>query len=109
MENRLVLSDVKTPVEVIVPVALGVMPPERAVHADDGHKQVVRYDRTGVWTIEHYGHDEGLTGGQHVSLPDAVWAAINMRDQGGTIFLGVPGGSAFDRRVRLHDEAESNT
>lgn len=67
------------------------MSDDRRVHADvPGQEAVVRYNRQGKWYIEI----EGAR--RHVRVADAVARALQLRDMGGVIHLGVPGGSQFD-------------
>lgn len=66
---------------------------DRSVHIRlrDG-REVVRYDRSGKWWIEH-------PGGRRFRLQFAAavqWAA----DTGAEVRFDVPGGQLFDKRVR---------
>jgi hypothetical protein len=65
--------------------------PDRTVHAitADGHR-IVRYDRAGKWYVEEE------FGARRISLAEAVDMAAR---RGSAVFLGKPGGSAFDHEV----------
>jgi hypothetical protein len=73
---------------------------DRRIHASAGDRdgslweEVVRYDRVGKWYMEV----EGLR--QSVRIHQAARRAVELEDQGGEIFLGVPGGSRFDQLVQ---------
>lgn len=66
---------------------------DRRVHAELGDEQVVRYERAGKWYIE--------SGDMRFGIPlnYAARRAVQLREKGGFVHLGIPGGSAFDRRV----------
>jgi hypothetical protein len=66
---------------------------DRRVHIRlrDG-REVVRYDKSGKWWIEH---PDGRR--WHLMLSDAVsWA----KEPGAEVFFGLPGGQRFDKRVQ---------
>lgn len=71
---------------------------DRRVHAEGRYILVVRYDRAGKWFIE----DRDGTDRQAVKIDVAakVAASLERNGVGGKVHYGVPGGSAFDRRVR---------
>ena len=71
------------------------MDDNRTVHAAGRGYEVVRYDRAGKWYVE------GCDGSRRlVTLDQAVKEAIHIagRNRSG-LFLGRPGGRAFDHRV----------
>lgn len=65
---------------------------DRTVHACQPGMEIVRYDRAGKWWLEY---DNGAR--EQLTLREAVYLATR---KGSTIFLGRPGGQAFDRKVR---------
>lgn len=75
---------------------------DRTVHAEWAFAELVRYDRSGKWYIEH--RDKSL-GRQRVKLQDAALWAVGAKKLGGTIYLGKPGGQAFDRAVLRRNES----
>lgn len=68
---------------------------DRTVHAirDDG-VELVRYDRSGKWYIEHDRVRD------HVTIAEAVSVARMWFHQYGEVRFGLPGGTAFDRKLR---------
>ena len=74
---------------------------DRRVHASYDEMFVVRYERAGKWFGE-YDPPRGRPCRQ-LKLADAVELAIQLGDQGGTIFLGLPGGGSFDRGVQRRE------
>lgn len=75
---------------------------DRTVHARYEGMEIVRYDRSGKWYFEptHSALDR-----QHIGIDDAVRNAVWGLDQAnGVIYHGLPGGSAFDRKVRAARE-----
>lgn len=72
---------------------------DRMVHAriatEDGIREVARYDREGRWYIEGPEGKRQRLGTVH----EAAQAALDLEDQGGTVFLGRPGGKQFDAKV----------
>lgn len=69
---------------------------DRAVHAESGGLQIVRYSRAGKWRRER---SDGYGSSIYLTLAEAVNQAASWGR--GAIKFRVPGGSAFDRRV-LH-------
>jgi hypothetical protein len=70
--------------------------PDRTVHAscDSLGLDLVRYDKAGKWYIEPRAK---LTPRRHVRIRQAAEIARYWRgSEGGSIYLGKPGGSAFD-------------
>jgi len=70
---------------------------DRTVHAAMGTSELVRYDRSGKWYLEH------ATGRQLLTLQSAAQAALDLRRIGGVIYHGKPGGLQFDAAVRRLD------
>jgi hypothetical protein len=68
---------------------------DRTVHASYSGMEIVRYDRAGKWYLEPT--DPTLQRRQ-VSIDQAV-AAARLASEG-NVFLGRPGGTAFDKKVR---------
>jgi hypothetical protein len=67
------------------------MPADRTVHARTAvGDEIVRYDRAGKWFIEYAGSRRQITLAEAVGI--ATWP-------GATVFTGLPGGGAFDRKV----------
>lgn len=66
---------------------------DRRVHAGLGDEQVVRYALAGKWYIESGDMRFGI------NTRYAARRAVQLKEKGGFIHLGIPGGSAFDRRV----------
>jgi hypothetical protein len=64
------------------------------VHARYSTTEVVRYNRAGKWYVEREGRPRA-----HVTLAQAVWVAESLRERGGVIFRGVPGGRMFDFKL----------
>jgi hypothetical protein len=60
--------------------------------------EVVRYERAGKWYLEPPTH-LGLQR-QHVKISGAAQYAQWIAANGGAVFFGLPGGSAFDAQVR---------
>ena len=71
---------------------------DRQVHALLDDEQIVRYDRAGKWYIE-FSPPRGRSA-RHVTVREAARRAVEMKEQGGTIFTDRPGGGSFDRAVR---------
>lgn len=69
---------------------------DRRVHAFCVEYEVVRYDRAGKWFIE-FG---SLEPRRRLTLASAVDAAVETWDHGGSPKMGVPGGGAFDAKLR---------
>lgn len=68
--------------------------PDRCVHASNELGwELVRYNRAGKWYFEHHAERR-----QHVKLDAAVNRVTRTPDW--KIYLGKPGGSLFDSRVR---------
>lgn len=65
---------------------------DRTVHASASGVEIVRYDRAGKWWLEY---DNGAR--ERLTLREAVYFATR---KGTTIFVGRPGGLAFDRKLR---------
>ena len=77
---------------------------DRRVHASfaNGRVEIVRYDKQGHWYLEmaaNYGRPGLPAERVHIGVAEAARRAKDLRDRGGTIFTGVPGGKAFDRLV----------
>lgn len=71
---------------------------DRRVHAFGDSAEVVRYDRAGKWFIES---KIGLVPARRVSINDAVDKAMRLwYEDNGSVNFGLPGGSAFDKKVR---------
>ena len=70
------------------------METDRTVHAQQGHVEIVRYERAGKWYREWSG------GRSCIPLTEAVENAIAMATSGGTVHYGRSGGVQFDKRVR---------
>lgn len=68
---------------------------DRTVHAENEHCEIVRYDRAGKWYLEP--KQSGLQR-RRVGIGSTAVEAV--RAPGMTIHFGLPGGGAFDRRVR---------
>jgi hypothetical protein len=75
---------------------------DRTIHAELDDEKVVRYDRAGKWWIEY--EPVQLRPGRHIRIDHAALRAYQMEQEGGTIYLGKPGGSAFDRLVKKYRE-----
>jgi hypothetical protein len=73
---------------------------DRTIHAvcEDG-RAIVRYDRAGRWYIEHG------TKRRPVSVREAADVAVQAWRGLGVVYLGLPGGGAFDAKVRREVEA----
>lgn len=68
---------------------------DRTVHASCDEFEVVRYDSAGHW------YHEDSTGRMRVTLDRAAtFALLCLTKSNGAIYFDLPGGSAFDRRVR---------
>ena len=80
---------------------------DRTVHAsiDGGGIEIVRYDRAGKWYIEiaaDYGRP-GLPAERfHVGVREAASRAHALRERGGVVNFGLPGGRSFDIMVKTH-------
>jgi hypothetical protein len=76
-------------------------PWDRTVHAEYQDVEIVRYDRQGHWYIEPIGF--ATLRRQKVNLraavEQAIWA-INYPGVNGRVYIGLPGGGAFDARFR---------
>lgn len=72
-------------------------PTDRRVHAShpDG-EQIVRYERAGKWQIELVPPSRHAPLRKQVKIAEAVRRAIELEEQGGTIYLGLHGGQMFD-------------
>jgi hypothetical protein len=71
---------------------------DRTVHARYTDMEIVRYDRSGKWYLEPT--IAGLPR-QHVTVQEAVKAALwGVENADGDVYVRLPGGGAFDRRVR---------
>jgi hypothetical protein len=71
---------------------------DRRIHAETRHFQIVRYERAGKWCVES--KDKHLPS-IHISVSEAARRAVDGREVlDGTIYLDVPGGQVFDRKVR---------
>jgi hypothetical protein len=70
---------------------------DRRLHAvlSDG-RQVVRYERQGKWYVEAPPQPYGPR--SRYSISEVI--AIVKRDEAAEVFIGVPGGSAFDRAFK---------
>jgi hypothetical protein len=67
---------------------------DRTVHArTPAGNEVVRYDRSGKWYVE----SDNLPR-EHLTINEAVQMAMA---PGTRIFFDLPGGSTFDRKVRM--------
>lgn len=71
---------------------------DRQVHAVLDDEQIVRYDRAGKWFIEF--SPPRMRPARHVTVREAARRAVEMKEEGGTIFFGRSGGGSFDRAVR---------
>jgi hypothetical protein len=69
---------------------------DRTVHAEYDGMEIVRYDRAGKWYLEPT--DRSLKR-QAVSIRAAAATAIWGLDNGGRVFLRLPGGGMFDRLI----------
>ncbi len=68
---------------------------DRIIHAERGEEQIVRYDRSGKWYIEHGpSHPR-----ERVSVRQAARRAFEL-GHGGIIYERCPGGRTFDRLMR---------
>lgn len=90
------------------PPGAGSAIPDRMVHAslvdpDDGVTvEIVRYNKQGRWYKEIFrlGDRREPAGNQRFgTVHDAVDAAIDLEDEGGTIHTDRPGGRQFDAKV----------
>jgi hypothetical protein len=87
---------------------------DRRVHAHTEEWEIVRYDRAGKWYAEWIGPDAppeqvmfsqpihtrvSRTGRAQLTMGLAAWCATQL---GAEICFELPGGTAFDRRVREH-------
>lgn len=75
----------------------------RTVHARTAYTEIVRYDRVGKWWVEYLSGDGTYHDGNsrfHVSLAAAADLALSFAKNGGEVFLDLPGGNAFDRKVK---------
>lgn len=68
---------------------------DRTVHAENDQVAIVRYDRAGKWYMEPKQPGRSR---RHVGVGSAAAEAAKTPDM--TIHFGLPGGQAFDRRVR---------
>lgn len=69
------------------------------IHAELGDEKLVRYEKAGKWGVIY------LPCNMRPYRPldrisQAVNVAMRMRDQGGRVFFGRPGGKTFDRMVK---------
>lgn len=67
---------------------------DRTVHAENEHCEIVRYDRAGKWYLEP--KQSGLQR-RRIGIASA---AVEAARTGTTVHFGLPGGGAFDRRVK---------
>ncbi len=76
------------------------MTSDRTIHAEGGERQIVRYDRAGVWCLEY--EPANMRPSRRVGVNEAVRLAVEIENEGpgGYIYVGLPGGSMFDRKVR---------
>lgn len=81
---------------------------KRIIHAlsKDGEEQIVRYQKAGKYWIEFI--PPKFRSAEEVSIKQAVLRALFLKGEGGRIFFGRPGGSAFDREVKKWMPAESS-
>jgi len=70
---------------------------DRTVHAEDMYVEIVRYNRAGKWYIEP---KHGNAGRQKVTLVLAAKRALVGLHMKGEIHFDLPGGQAFDAKVR---------
>lgn len=70
---------------------------DRTVHASYPGMEIVRYDRAGKWFLEP---TLPMLSCRQVSLAEAVRAALSGLDNHGQVFLGRPGGTMFDAKIR---------
>jgi len=72
--------------------------PDRRVHCELGQLQIVRYERAGKWYIEAGGAAPRVP----VTCAGAARYALAYKEKNPetVIHLGVPGGAAFDRKIR---------
>lgn len=76
--------------------------PDRRVHAETEHVEIVRYEGAGHWYFES--KDGKIR--QRWSVDDAAKsAALWVADNIGRVHLNVPGGTTFERKVRGYREA----
>lgn len=73
---------------------------DRRVHAVAGEWQLVRYDRAGKW-YEEYEPARGRSADAITVRLAAMLAVRKEREEGGWIYLGVPGGRRFDQLVEV--------
>jgi hypothetical protein len=72
---------------------------DRMIHAAAGEMEIVRYNRAGKWYVEY--SSPRMRPSRHVGVNEAARLAVELeRDGRGCIYLGVSGGSAFDRKVK---------
>lgn len=72
---------------------------DRTVHARIGAAEIVRYETAGKWYLEA----PATLLPTRRTLLDLAWAArlaATWADDGGEVFLGLPGGKMFDAKVR---------
>lgn len=69
---------------------------DRRVHATYQGMDIVRYDRAGKWYLEPV--DRSLPR-QKVTVKEAAAQALWGHEHGGSIYLGLQGGTTFDRLV----------
>lgn len=67
---------------------------DRRVHACFGREEIARYDKGGKWWIE------GPSWRDPIPVDEAAQIAEAWERDGGEVFFGLPGGTAFDRKVR---------
>jgi hypothetical protein len=67
---------------------------DRLVHARRANGEIVRYNRAGKWYVEWL--DTGKR--TQLTIRDAARMALFWaRNDGGIVYRGLPGGTAFDR------------
>jgi hypothetical protein len=72
--------------------------PNRRVHACGERVEIVRYDQAGKW-YEEAARDSEPKERAQIGVREAAEHALRIRAKGGRIYLGLPGGSTFDRIV----------
>lgn len=72
-------------------------PADRQVHARSGEMEIVRYNRAGKWYLEY--KPVGLPPAPKLKITLAEAVSIARRESA-TVYLGKPGGRAFDRLIK---------
>lgn len=76
---------------------------DRRVHAEDGKRELVRYDRSAKWYVEPKAVLRPVKLEGPLNIDEAVIRARRMRANKGSIYFGITGGQRFDSAVRKAD------